>query len=43
MKEKLAAQGLDPVGNAPQQFEAVIRSEITKWAKVVKASGARPE
>jgi tripartite-type tricarboxylate transporter receptor subunit TctC len=43
MKEKFAAQGLDPVGNAPQQFEAVIRSEITKWAKVVKASGARPE
>jgi len=43
MKEKFAAQGLDPVGNAPQQFDAVIRSEITKWAKVVKASGARPE
>ena len=43
MKEKLASQGLDPVGNTPQQFAAVIKSEITKWAKVVKASGARPE
>ena len=43
MQEKLAAQGLEPVGNTPQQFSAVIRSEISKWAKVVKASGAKPE
>ena len=43
MKDKLGSQGLDPVGNTPQQFAAVIKSEITKWAKVVKASGARPE
>ena len=41
MREKLAVQGLDPVGNTPQQFDAVIRSEITKWAKVVKESGAK--
>jgi tripartite-type tricarboxylate transporter receptor subunit TctC len=43
MKDKLAAQGLDPVGNTPQQFAAVIKSEIAKWTKVVKASGAKPE
>ena len=43
IKDKFAAQGLDPVGAAPREFEAVIKSEITKWAKVVKASGARPE
>jgi tripartite-type tricarboxylate transporter receptor subunit TctC len=43
MKDKLAAQGLDPVGNTPQQFAAVIKSEIVKWTKVVKASGAKPE
>jgi tripartite-type tricarboxylate transporter receptor subunit TctC len=40
---KLAAQGLEPVGNTPQQFAAVIKSEIVKWTKVVKASGAKPE
>jgi tripartite-type tricarboxylate transporter receptor subunit TctC len=43
MKDKLAAQGLDPVGNTPQQFAAVIKAEIAKWLKVVKASGAKPE
>jgi tripartite-type tricarboxylate transporter receptor subunit TctC len=43
MKDKLAAQGLDPVANTPQQFAAVIKSEIAKWAQVVKASGAKPE
>ena len=43
MNGKLVAQGLEPVGNTPQQFSAVIGSEIAKWAKVVKASGAKPE
>ncbi|HEX2828123.1 MAG TPA: tripartite tricarboxylate transporter substrate binding protein [Burkholderiales bacterium] len=43
MKDKLAAQGLDPVGNTPQQFAAMIKAEIAKWLKVVKASGAKPE
>jgi tripartite-type tricarboxylate transporter receptor subunit TctC len=40
MKEQLTAQGLDAVGNSPQEFAAYIRSENAKWAKVVKASGA---
>ncbi len=43
LKEKLASQGLDAVGNTPAQFAAAIKTEITKWAKVVKASGAKPE
>jgi len=41
MRERLAAQGADPVGNTPEQFAAFIKSEIDKWAKIVKASGAR--
>lgn len=43
VREKLVAQGLDPVGDTPEQFGAYIRAEIAKWAKVVAASGARPE
>ena len=31
-------QGLDPVGGTPEQFGAYIKSEIAKWAKVIKAA-----
>ena len=39
--EKMLAQGAIPSGNTPAQFAALIASEHTKWAQVVKASGAR--
>ena len=37
----LAAQTAEPVGGTPEQFGRVIRADYAKWAKVVKASGAR--
>ena len=39
--ERLLAQGLEPVGNTPAQFAQLLRSELPKWGKVVKASGAK--
>jgi tripartite-type tricarboxylate transporter receptor subunit TctC len=39
MRAKLAELGLEPVGDTPEQFDATIRGEIDKWAKVVKAAG----
>ncbi|CAG9180389.1 tripartite tricarboxylate transporter substrate binding protein [Cupriavidus pinatubonensis] len=41
VRERLLAQGAEPVGNTPEQFAALIRSETAKWAQVVKASGAK--
>jgi len=41
MMERLASQGAEPVGDTPEHFTEFVRSEIAKWAKVVKASGAR--
>lgn len=40
---KLAAQGLEPVGNTPGEFAAYMKAEAYKWANVVKATGARPD
>ena len=41
VREKLLAQGAEPVGSSPEEFRAYIRAEIEKWGKVVRASGLR--
>ena len=43
MKERFAQQGAIPAPGTPEDFTAWIRSEIAKWGKVVKVSGARVE
>ena len=41
VKEKMLAQGAVPSGNSPAEFADLIAREHTKWAKVVKDSGAK--
>ena len=41
IKQRLLSLGAEPVGNTPEQFDALIKSEITKWAGVAKAGGIR--
>ena len=41
MKARLAAQGAEAAVSTPQQLGAFIKDRTAKWAKVVKASGAR--
>ena len=43
MRERFAEQGAIQAPGTPEDFGAWIRSEIAKWAKVVKASGAKAE
>jgi len=35
--------GVDTVGNTPQQFAAIIKADIEKWARVLKDAGIKPE
>ncbi|HKA45857.1 MAG TPA: tripartite tricarboxylate transporter substrate binding protein [Burkholderiales bacterium] len=41
IKQRLAEEGVLPVGSTRNEFAAHIRMEIAKWAKVIKQSGAR--
>ncbi len=43
VKERFQSQAAEAVGNKPEEFAAFIQSEIAKWAKVIKASGAKAE
>jgi len=41
MREKLTGLGCEVVGNKPEELAAFLRAETTKWAKVIKESGAK--
>jgi len=38
----LLRDGLEPVGDTPQEFTTVVKQEVAKWMKVVKAAGIKP-
>ena len=41
LKALLGAQGAEPAGGTPEEFAALMRRDLAKWARVVKESGAR--
>ena len=41
VKERLNSQGFEIRTSTPEQFAAYLKSEIVKWAKIVKESGAK--
>ncbi len=43
VRDKLAEQGIEVVGSTPEALAATVRTEITKWAKVIKDGNIKPE
>ncbi len=43
VRQRLAQAALQPVGNTPQQFAAVIRGEIEEWGKLARELGIQPQ
>lgn len=41
VQKKLEDQGADVLGGSPEQFGALIKSDISRWAPIIKESGAR--
>ena len=39
MREKLAQTGVDAESSTPQQLGQLLRSDVAKWAKIIKAAG----
>jgi tripartite-type tricarboxylate transporter receptor subunit TctC len=43
VRDRMAADGAEPVSSTPEELAAYIRSETARWAKVVRESGATAE
>jgi tripartite-type tricarboxylate transporter receptor subunit TctC len=43
VKDVLAAQGFDVIGNSPEAFNAIIERDRARWTAVVRKSGARAD
>ena len=41
VRERLASQGAEPIGNTPEQFTDQMKRDLAKWAKVVKDANIR--
>ena len=39
---QLNAQGIEPVGNTPEEFGKIIRADVAKWSQVLRRAGVQP-
>ena len=39
IRESLAREGYEPIGDTPEQFAALIKAEVTRYGKLIKAAG----
>jgi tripartite-type tricarboxylate transporter receptor subunit TctC len=43
IRERIVADGSEPVGSSPEEFRQFMLADLAKWAKVVKESGAKTD
>lgn len=43
VKQLLTTGGTEPVGNAPDEFAAFLKSELARWTRVAKEAGIKPD
>ena len=43
LRDRLGSQGAEPITSTPEQFSGYVRDELTKWTRVVKASGMKAD
>jgi tripartite-type tricarboxylate transporter receptor subunit TctC len=43
VRERMAALGIDPVGNTPEQLGAILRADLEKWTAVAKSAGVKAQ
>lgn len=42
VRERLAAQGIEPRTSTPEELTALVKSDLARWAEVIKATGSKP-
>ena len=43
VKERLPTLGFEPIGSTPEEFEAQIKAEIEKWARIVRDANVKAQ
>ncbi len=43
IKERMTGMGMTPINSTPEQFAALIKTELVTWAKVIKTAGIKPQ
>ena len=43
VKQRFLADGAETIGNSPEEFAKIVRDDLAKWGKVVKAAGIQPD
>lgn len=43
LREKLQQSGMEPESNSPAEFMALLKQDIARWGKIIRAAGIQPQ